>query len=84
LLWSVPWGHHVVLLEKVKDLDIRLWYMEQTIRHGWSRDILALMIKGDSHSRQGRAISNFPDRLPPAQSDLVTQALKDPRISSIS
>ncbi len=80
LLWSIPWGHHAVLLGKVKDLDVRLWYMEQTIRHGWSRDILALMIKGDAHSRQGRAISNFPDRLPPVQSDLVTQSLKDPYI----
>ncbi len=54
--------------------------MEQAIRQGWSREILALMIKGDAHSRQGRAISNFPDRLPPAQSDLVTQSLKDPYI----
>ena len=80
LLWSIPGGHHAVLLGKVKDLDVRLWYMEQTIRHGWSRDILSLMIKGDVHSRQGRAISNFPDRLPPAQSDLVTQSLKDPYI----
>jgi predicted nuclease of restriction endonuclease-like (RecB) superfamily len=80
LLWSIPWGHHAVLLEKVKDLDVRLWYMEQTIRHGWSRDILALMIKSDAHSRQGRAISNFSERLPPPQSDLVTQSLKDPCI----
>lgn len=80
LVWSIPWGHQSVLLEKVKDLDVRVWYMEQTLRNGWSRDILTLMIKGDAHARQGRAVSNFPDRLPLAQSDLVTQTLKDPYI----
>ena len=83
LLWSIPWGHHAVLLERVKDLDVRLWYMEQTIGHGWSRDVLTLMIKGDAHRRQGRAISNFPERLPPPQSDLVTQSLKDPYIFDV-
>jgi len=31
LLWQVSWGHHVWLLEKVKDLAARCWYMEQTL-----------------------------------------------------
>jgi hypothetical protein len=37
VLWSVPWAHHVVLMEKVKDQATRLWYMEQTLANGWSR-----------------------------------------------
>lgn len=37
MLWLIPWGHHAVLLEKVKSLDDRLWYMRQTLQHGWSR-----------------------------------------------
>ncbi len=80
LLWSIPWGHHAVLMEKVKALDVRLWYMRQTLLHGWSRNILTLMIGSDAHARQGKAISNFPDRLPPPQSDLAVQTLKDPYI----
>jgi len=42
LLWSIPWGHHAVLLSKVKDHDHRVWYMRQTLQHGWSRNILFL------------------------------------------
>lgn len=80
VLWSVPWGHHALLLEKVKDLDHRLWYMGQTLQHGWSRSILTIMIQSAAHARQGKAISNFADLLPPAQSDLIVQALKDPYV----
>ena len=80
LLWSIPWGHHAVLMEKVKDLGNRLWYMHQTLLHGWSRNVLGLMIRSEAHSRQGKALSNFSDRLPPSQSDLAVQSLKDPYI----
>lgn len=41
LLWSVPWAHHVILMEKVKDLPTSRWYMEQTLANGWSRNALA-------------------------------------------
>lgn len=80
LLWSIPWGHHAVLLAKVKDLDHRVWYMRQTLRHGWSRNILSLQIGSEVHARQGKAITNVPAVLPSPQSDLVVQTLKDPYI----
>ncbi|MDP2807829.1 MAG: PDDEXK nuclease domain-containing protein [bacterium] len=77
---ELPWGHNVLLMEKVKDLATRLWYMRQTIKQGWSRNVLALMIDNRVHQRQGAAVTNFADRLPPEQSDLAQQALKDPYI----
>jgi predicted nuclease of restriction endonuclease-like (RecB) superfamily len=80
LLWSVPWAHHVILIEKVKDLPTRLWYMQQTLANGWSRNVLLTMIQTEAHRRQGRAISNFDRILPPPQSDLARQILKDPYI----
>ena len=80
VLWSIPWAHHTLLLEKVKPLDQRLWYMQQTLAYGWSRNTLALQIDSAAHARQGRAVSNFPQRLPSPQSDLAQQALKDPYI----
>ncbi len=45
ILGNIPWGHHVLLIEKIKDKTIRFWYMEQIIANGWSRDTLASMIK---------------------------------------
>ena len=78
LLWGIPWGHHALLMEKVKDESVRLWYMRQTLVQGWSRNVLALMIDTGLHARQGLTTSNFSVRLPAPQSDLVQQTLKDP------
>jgi predicted nuclease of restriction endonuclease-like (RecB) superfamily len=80
LLWSIPWFHHIILMEKVKDLPARRWYMEQTLANGWSRNILALQIGAQAHMRHGKAVSNFAATLPAPQSDLAQQTLKDPYI----
>ena len=36
----VPWGHHTLLLRKVKDLDQALFYINKTIENNWSRAVL--------------------------------------------
>jgi predicted nuclease of restriction endonuclease-like (RecB) superfamily len=78
--WAIPWFHHVIILEKVKDHSTRRWYMEQTLANGWSRNVLAMQIDAQAHVRHGKAISNFAALLPGPQSDLAQQALKDPYI----
>jgi predicted nuclease of restriction endonuclease-like (RecB) superfamily len=80
LVARLPWAHNVLLMQKVKDLPTRLWYMRQTLAQGWSRNVLALMIEACAPERQGKAITNFDRQLPPPQSDLAAQALKDPYI----
>lgn len=80
LVAQLPWGQNVILLDKVKDLHTRLWYMQQTITHGWSRHILALQIDRRAYDRRGKAVHNFDATLPPPQSDLAAQVLKDPYI----
>jgi predicted nuclease of restriction endonuclease-like (RecB) superfamily len=67
-------------MEKVKDEATRLWYMQQTLANGWSRNVLLLMLKSKAQVRQGKALTNFDRMLPAPQSDLVRQALKDPYI----
>ena len=74
----LPWGHHLRLLDKVKDADQRLWYVRAAHEHGWSRAILEHQIETDLYGRQGQATSNFTRTLPPPQSDLAQQILKDP------
>ncbi|MBI3902312.1 MAG: DUF1016 domain-containing protein [Nitrosomonadales bacterium] len=78
LLSALPWGHHALLMEKVKDVAARQWYMQATLGNGWSRNVLAMQIESAAHLRQGKSTSNFASRLPPPQSDLVQQTLKDP------
>lgn len=80
LIWTVPWAHHVILMQKVKDLAVRRWYMEQALAQGWSRNILVLQIESQAHARHGQAVTNFDRLLPAPQSDLARQTLKDPYI----
>jgi len=75
---QIPWGHNVVLLDKVRDADERAWYLRATHEHGWSRNVLVHQIESGLYHRQGRALTNFERTLPPPQSDLARQLLKDP------
>lgn len=78
LLLAIPWGHHAVLMEKVKDAAARHWYMRAAaVDNGWSRHVLH-HIDGDSHRRTGRAARNFALRLPSPDSAMVQQTVKAP------
>lgn len=41
---QLPWGHHMVLLDRAKNAPTRLWYLHAAVKHGWSRNILVHMI----------------------------------------
>jgi predicted nuclease of restriction endonuclease-like (RecB) superfamily len=78
LVAQIPWAHNIILIQKIKDIDLRYWYMQKTLKHGWSRDVLALMIQSQLHKREGKLVSNFKSILAPQDSDLVQQSFKDP------
>ncbi len=78
VLAQIPWYHAITLLDKVKDPAAREFYIQKTIEHGWSRNILALQIEGRLYEREGKAVVNFPVTLPSPQSDLARATLKDP------
>jgi len=75
---QIPWFHNCLLLDKVKDTVEREWYIRKTIENGWSRAILDHQIDSDLYRRQGKAVTNFSRTLPPPQSELAEQVLKDP------
>jgi len=75
---EIPWGHNIVLLQQLERPQDRLWYAEQTRTQGWSRAVLQAQIAKKAHARQGKAVTNFSRALPPPQSELARQALKDP------
>ncbi len=80
LISFTGWAHHIILIQKVKEFPSRYWYMQQCITNGWSRDTLVQMIKSKIHLRQGNAVTNFDTTLPPLQSLLAKEILKDPYI----
>ncbi len=75
---QIPWAHHCLLLDRLDDAQARAWYVRQTLALGWSRSILTLQLDSRAYERQGKALSNFKDTLPPADSDLAAQIFKDP------
>jgi predicted nuclease of restriction endonuclease-like (RecB) superfamily len=74
---KLPWGHNMVLLDRLKTLEQRQWYANATLRFGWSRSILAAQISAKAHKRHGKAITNFKHTLPAGTSDLVQETFKD-------
>ena len=68
----------MLLLDKVEDATKRLWYAQQALEGGWSRTVLESWVESDLYGRKGRAITNFKQTLPPVQSDMAEQSLKDP------
>jgi predicted nuclease of restriction endonuclease-like (RecB) superfamily len=80
LVSQIPWGHNIILMQKIKSKEIRFKYMQQIIESGWSRDILVNMIKGSWHNRQGILTSNFKSTLTDLQSNSAQQMLKDPYV----
>jgi predicted nuclease of restriction endonuclease-like (RecB) superfamily len=78
VLAQITWYHNIALLEKLSDPEARLWYARKAYEEGWSRNMLVLHIERRLHQRQGKAITNFPDTLPPADSDMAAQVFKDP------
>ncbi len=80
LVAEIPWGHNLILLNKIKDKEERAWYIQKTIEYGWSRSVLSLQIETNLYGREGKAITNFSQTLPSPQSDLAQQTFKDPYI----
>ena len=75
---QIPWGHNLRILDLLKDSDDREWYARAALQHGWSRNVLVHQIETGLRHREGKAQSNFTQTLPPGQSDLAQQVLKDP------
>ncbi|MCD4715342.1 MAG: DUF1016 N-terminal domain-containing protein [Desulfobacterales bacterium] len=59
LVVQLPWEHNILLIQKVKDINKRHWYMQQTIQNGWSRNIVALQIDGNAYEQQGKAVKKM-------------------------
>ena len=79
-IFNIPWFHNVILLQKLKSNEERLWYAYKSAENGWSRTILEMQIESNLYNRQGKAITNFKRVLPAPDSDLAQQSFKDPYI----
>jgi len=79
-LFIIPWGHHIMIMQRCKNTQEALFYVHKTIENHWSRSVLEHQIALNLYARQGKAITNFQHQLPPAMSDLAQELTKDPYV----
>jgi predicted nuclease of restriction endonuclease-like (RecB) superfamily len=79
-LSQIPWGHNLKIIAQSKSIAEATFYVENTSKYGWSRSVLTHQIQSGLFNREGKAITNFASTLPPLQSDLAQQTLKDPYV----
>ena len=79
---QIPWSHNIAIIEKVKDPEQRIWYIQKTAENGWSHNVLIHQIESGLYQRQVLVdkVSNFESRLPSPQSELAAQTMKDPYV----
>lgn len=59
---QLPWGHIILLIQKVKALQERAWYAYKTLEEGWSRSTLELYLTRNLYQQQAvesNKASNF-------------------------
>jgi predicted nuclease of restriction endonuclease-like (RecB) superfamily len=57
----------------VKDAALREWYLRAAVEYAWSRNVMVLQIESGLHEREGKALTNSQQALPPPDSDLAEQ-----------
>ncbi len=76
----LQWTHNLILLQKVKDIKARYWYMIQCVKNHWNKRYLLETIELDYYGRHGALANNFSETLPSSQAEEVQSLLKDPYI----
>ncbi len=80
LVAQIPWGHNIAIISKCKNIQEALFYVQSTMAHNWSRNVLVHQIERGLYRREGKSVTNFAVTLPKPQSDLAEQTLKDPYV----
>jgi len=76
---NIPWGHNILLLQKIKDDNEKQYYLRATKDYGWSRNVLLNQIKANAYSRH-KSIEkqhNFPATLPQHLAEQADETMKD-------
>jgi predicted nuclease of restriction endonuclease-like (RecB) superfamily len=77
-LTKIPWGHHLQIITRCKNINEALFYIQETCSNNWSRAVLVHQVESGLYKRKGKAVTNFETTLPKPQSDLAKELLKNP------
>lgn len=78
-VFKVPWGHHKCIIDKFSSNPKKaIFYVDETVKNGWSRSVLLHFMDTGLYERQGKAVTNFETVLPEVDCDLAQEITKDP------
>jgi len=74
----LPWGHNLLLINKIKEDAQVAFYANETISKGWSRDLLLNAIKMDSFDQAKKQLktNNFDQTLPDIHAEYANEVFK--------
>ena len=75
---ELPWGHNLLIMSKISDLNARSYYIKATRQLGWSRNVLLNQIKTGAYERSlvEAKTHNFGEVLPAHLAEQADEALK--------
>lgn len=75
---EIPWGHHMLLMDRVSDAKARLYYVQAVARLGWTRALLLNQIKAQAYerARAEKKTHNFAAALPEHFAEQADEAMK--------
>ena len=81
LVAQIPWKHNIILMQKIKDKEIRRWYIQKCIEEGWVESVLLYQIDTNLYQRQVATVkhNNF-DLTLKKNSDLADNMMKEPYV----
>jgi len=78
-VFELSWGHHRLILNKIKDTGEALYYVESAIKQGWTRNLLLNFIKADTYKNAKLLpkTNNFKKALPENLQEQADEILKN-------
>ena len=74
---EVPWGHNILIMQRVKEASTRRYYLEASARLGWTRNVLLNQIKAGAYEVSKLDKShNFAAALPKYLAEQAEETLK--------
>lgn len=78
LVLNTPWKHNIIILQRVKDIKARVFYLEQTIKNRYSNTVLLHQIKANAYEYYISKPSqhNFAKALPEHFQEQARESIK--------
>ena len=80
---KLPWSSITTIMDRVKDKNVRKWYIKESVQNGWARPVIIHQIASKLYERQAlleNKITNFDTTLKSPNNEQAKELLKDPYI----